>query len=350
MSRSNVLTRGAFARTFLGAAMAGAPVRALALNPNPTPSPVPAPSPLGLWCEADADVAQSFDVEEYRRIVSEGTSALFDLAVFTHKSDREGDLVQEVRDTAGKLALASADVLEHNCRSLPALRLPYLFADPSGAVQALDDRSLARRFVREFEGRQVGLLVLFFDGYRTLTSMSPIAKPADLRGLRVGIATRDDEVAAATFEALGATTVVVPHAARYDALHSGTVDAVEDTLESLHTGKYYLYAKNVSLTAHAVQVGGLVASLGTLNAMRDPAGPLAGTARTLTYAARDVADDAFDRRIARDRTLTDQLKSAGVTIVNPDRAAFKAATASVYKTFAPQRFDAALLAELRVPD
>jgi TRAP-type C4-dicarboxylate transport system substrate-binding protein len=295
-----------------------------------------------LQFELDAFAKPTFDLDEFERRIAEN---VFDVRVnaFTYRGDGILDIVDPLRRQSDLMALGQADELEHHSRSLPALRLPYVFGvdpDPRALAGFVASPPIERRIRSEMSGRNVYLLALWFDGFRTLTSRVPIAAPSDLRGLKVGVVAGDDDVARATFESLGATTVLVPRAHRFDRLSDGTIDVVEDTLESISGGKYYREFAHVALTYHAVQVAGVAISPGSYYAMR------ADTQAGLYDAVRFASAGALERRFARDDRIVRELNTAGVSVTVPPRAAFAKATASVARDFAPARFDKNFLDDL----
>ncbi len=290
------------------------------------------PTRVRLGTAIDLNVVKSFDLARFEReLAIVADSAV--LVLQPYKGDAPVDVVGLVTEQRADIAFAPCDRFERIAASLSAFRLPYLFASPEEGTAALSRRVVDDVITTETLDRSLRLLAAWWDGNRTLTSARrPIERPADLAGMTVGILSDDDLVAKQTFAALGATTVAVDRAHRYDRLHDGSVDAVEDTLESIATGKYYESFKHVALTGHAFQLAALAIDTTTFDRLSHRA--------QAAFAAAAVAGaaDAIAPRSARDAAIVEQLTATGVAITRPDPPAFARATRDLYAQFAPAHY------------
>ena len=87
-------------------------------------------------------------------------------------------------------------------------------------------------------------------GVRQTTSNKPVAKCADMKGLKIRVP--DVPAYLAMPRACGANTSPIAFAEVYLALQNGTVDAQENPLTTIEAKKFYEVQKHIMLTGHIV--------------------------------------------------------------------------------------------------
>lgn len=169
-----------------------------------------------------------------------------------------------------------------------------------------------------------GLVVfdkMFDNGFRQITSSSkPVEKPADLANLHIRVP--PSPLSTSLFKAFGAAPQSISFGEVYTALQTKLVDAQENPLPLIDGGKFYEVQKYLSLTNH----------------MWDGLWMLANKAawEKLPQDVRTIIDKRFAEAALQERedvvklneTLVGKLNSAGMTVIEPDRAAFRSALAA----------------------
>lgn len=89
-------------------------------------------------------------------------------------------------------------------------------------------------------------------GSRDLMSIKPIILPADLKGLKLRVSSNDLSIT--SFNDLGAASVGMDMGEVYQALQTGTIDAVENPVTSLANRSFHEVAKYVVRDAHILAV------------------------------------------------------------------------------------------------
>jgi len=124
------------------------------------------------------------------------------------------------------------------------LRLVQQALGALGVDQAIGEE-LAQRFAKV----QMVPLGWWDNGIRHITnSKRPVAKPADLKGLK--IRTPPDPMTIDIFQALGAGTEQISFGELYIALQQGVVDGQENPLTNIASSKLFEVNKFISLSGH----------------------------------------------------------------------------------------------------
>ena len=174
---------------------------------------------------------------------------------------------------------------------------------------------------------------MFDNGYRQMTSsVRPIAQPSDFAGLKVRVPV--SPLWSSLFSAFGAKPSAIDFAHTYDALRDHTVDAQENALGVIGTGKLYEVQHYCSMTNHMWDGFWLVAS-----------GPVwdklpADLQGAISQAMNDAAlIQRVDVRALND-SLEGELESQGMVFNRPDPAPFRSALRqSGFYGFWQQRLD-----------
>ena len=200
---------------------------------------------------------------------------------------------------------------------------PFLYDTPD-KINKLMASPVVAKMNNEFI-KASGLRVLtwnWFGGYRHILGHKGFPTPAELKGVKFRVP--ETPVWIRTFELLGATPVTTPWAEIYNALSTGVVDAMESPLAAILSVKLQEVAKVVTLSGHFAAVRGFQISDKLFQSM--PAAYqkvvmeelLAGGAK-VTKMMQESHDDYIKK-----------LTEAGVKIVKPDVAQYKAKVQPFY--------------------
>lgn len=160
----------------------------------------------------------------------------------------------------------------------------------------------------------------FDNGFRQVTSaMKPIEKPGDLKG--VAIRVPPSPLSTSLFKAFGAAPQSISFGEVYTALQTKLVEAQENPLPVIEVAKFYEVQKYLSMTNHQWDGFWMLANRAAWQKM--------------PKNVQDIIAKQFEQAALAERAdvaklndeLVAKLKSTGLTFVQPDIAAFRAALA-----------------------
>jgi len=208
------------------------------------------------------------------------------------------------------------------------LGLPFLFKDQPTAWAVLDgdvgDMIDAR-------AQNAGLKVLGFwdNGIRNVTHTSKtVAEPADLAGMQ--IRTPPDQMTIDIFEALGASPAPLAWSELPSALQSGVFDGQENPLVNIYSAKLHEITPYVTLTGHKYESTPVVAGLGWWSGLDE------ATQTCVLDATAEAGKLQRNLVLASDDELRPKMEAEGAIFAEADKAAYQAATQSVYDKYAEQ--------------
>lgn len=229
----------------------------------------------------------------------------------------------------------SAAVLEGFDPAFGLFSLPYLFDDEQHLFRALDGalgEALAARLER---ARLVPVAWLDAGSRSFYTVATPITTPEDLAGLE--IRTQESAGAMRMVAALGATPTPIAWGELYSALQQGIVVGAENNPPSFLRSRHFEVARHFCLDEHTAVPDVVVFSLATWNRLT------LEEREWVREAARHSA--SIQRREWADATAQAlvELEAAGVTVVRPNKAAFRARVAGLWEAAAADPVVAPLL-------
>jgi tripartite ATP-independent transporter DctP family solute receptor len=210
-------------------------------------------------------------------------------------------------------------------KSFMVFDLPFIFADRDEAYKVLDG-PIGQKALAEVEKNSIIGLTFFENGFRHITnSKRPIAKPEDLKGLK--IRTMENKIHMASFRAVGANPTPMAFGEVFTALQQKTVDGQENPMPLIFDGKYYEAQKYLSLTGHFYAAAPLLMSKASFSKLtkeqqqivRDAAREATGYQRSLMKEQEDKARDG--------------LKANGMEVLEVDKKIWRDAMDPVYKQF-----------------
>lgn len=235
----------------------------------------------------------------------------------------ETQVLQQLQLGTVQLTVCTTGPVEAFVPEIKALEMPFLFSSYEAADKVLDG-PIGADLLKRFEKN--GLVGLHFldNGFRNVTnSKVAVRTPDDLKGLK--IRTMESPTHLAIWRAIGAnpTPMAWPITTQ---LQQGVLDGQENPVAVIYAGKLNEAGqKYLSMTRHvysALVIAGSKAFMDRLPA-----------ADRKVFADAATAASLVGRRFVRDNEATQlaALKSAGMQVVdNPDVAAFRAKTESVY--------------------
>lgn len=202
-----------------------------------------------------------------------------------------------------------------------AFGMPFMFTSPAAAFKLLDG-PLGKELADRSADKGMVLLGTWDNGIRHMTnSKRPITRVEDMKGLKMRVP--PDATLVDIMKSLGAEAQQIRFAELYVALQQGVVDGQENPLVNIHASKLYEVQKHLALTNHQFQMTPLLMSKRTWDKLSDAdKKAVQEAAAEATALQRKLSQEADDKLLA-------DLKSKGVQVTTPDKAAFEKATAEV---------------------
>ena len=266
---------------------------------------LPGTHPTAIWMQKAAE-----------RIKDE-TNGRLEIQVFPNSVlGSSTDMISQVRSGALEFHAQSGPGLSQLVPSTGLNSMGFAFKSEADIWPAMDGelgayirRQIAKTNLVPFDA-------MWGHGFRHMTrSTGPIVSPADMIGLKVRVP--PGLIFVSLFKALGASPVTINFNELYSALQTKVIDAQENPLALILTGKLYEVQKHVSLTGHMWAGYWFLASRRAWEAL-----PV--TIRDVV--SRIVNESAKNQRaeLAREEAAYHQeLLAKGLTINRVDRGAFR---------------------------
>jgi C4-dicarboxylate-binding protein DctP len=157
------------------------------------------------------------------------------------------------------------------------------------------------------------------------TSKVRVEKPSDLEGLK--IRTPNIPYRLEAFKAMGAAPTPMAFQELYLALQQGVVDGQENPLQQITSMKFFEVQKYLTLTGHAQNPEMLIIN-------EEKYARLPGSYQEVLLEGGKVYGDTCRRLFKEEEDqLLDQVKKAGMVVIEPDLAAFREAVKNVPAKF-----------------
>jgi len=215
-------------------------------------------------------------------------------------------------------------------REFGILDCPYLFRDLEHVYKTVRGPIGKKLSDKIAKSRGIKLLALdWYYGARHLTTRNKaIYKPEDLKGML--IRAPEQPVYLEAVRAMGATPTPVDFSDLYMALKQGTVDGQENPIPTIYTYKFYEAQKFIMLTGHMIRIITVGTNASWFNKLPQD------VQTAINEAIAEAGAFNNDLVQKQEKELIVNLKEKGMTVVEPDVAAFREASAKVHLKFEKQ--------------
>ncbi len=250
--------------------------------------------------------------------IKKRTNGKYEVQVFPASTlGKESDINQGLTLGTVDIILSGASFAGNSYKPLAITYFPFIFRDAEHQLKyARSDvfRDLAKGY-DDKTGNHITALSYY--GARHVTSNRPIAKPEDMKGLKIRV---PDAPAYLAFpKALGANPTPIAFAEVYLALQNGTVDAQENPLPTIEAKKFYEVQKNISLTGHIVDSLLTIVSGQLWGKLSD------SDKKIFTEVMQEAAEKTGREIIASEARLAGEFKKKGINVITVDKNAFREA-------------------------
>jgi tripartite ATP-independent transporter DctP family solute receptor len=235
----------------------------------------------------------------------------------------EPETIEQLQRGALAMVKTSAAAMEGFVPDMAVYSMPYLFRDDDHYWKTLLG-DVGAEILQAGENQGVVGICYYDSGSRSFYTLDkPILKPEDVREMKLRVL--PSKTAHDMITTLGGGPTPIPFGELYTALQQGMIDGAENNPPSLFTSRHYEVAKHYSLDEHTRVPDVVIFSKKIWDGL-DPQ-----VQRWVTEAANESV--VFQRKLWREQTeeALREVQKAGVTIYNPDKAAFAAAMAPMYE-------------------
>lgn len=213
--------------------------------------------------------------------------------------------------------------------SISVVEAPFIWRDPQHLIKALNGPLLAQYNEQLVKARGMRILGAVYYGTRHVTTNAkPLKALDDFKGLKLRVP--ENDVFKAMAESWGAKPTPMNFNELYLALKTGVVDAQENPLPTIKAGKFNEVQKYLVLSGHIMTP--------RLVVVNDAAWQkIAAADRQAVEAVLKAQMTWADEQIqSQEKSLVDEFKAAGMTVVQPDVDALRKATLAAV----PPKFEA----------
>lgn len=220
------------------------------------------------------------------------------------------------------LALGTVDMIisgsSFAAKSFPRIGVtyyPYTFRDVNHLL-AYTKSDIYKELTAGYEQKSGNHIVsTTYYGVRHTSSNKPIAKCADMKGLKIRVP--DVPAYLAMPRACGANTTPIAFAEVYLALQNGTVEAQENPLPTIEAKKFFEVQKHIVLTGHIVDHLNTVVSGALWKKLPD------ADKAMFTAVAQEAAEKASQEVAAKEKELVATFKAKGLMVTEVDKNEFR---------------------------
>jgi tripartite ATP-independent transporter DctP family solute receptor len=250
--------------------------------------------------------------------IKKRSNGKYDIQVFPASSlGKESDINQGLTLGTVDIIISGASFAGVTYKPIAITYFPFIFRDADHQLKFAKSEVFAElaKGYDEKSGNHITALNYYGSRHVTSNAAHPVAKPEDMKGLKIRV---PDAPAYLAFpKSLGANATPIAFAEVYLALQSGTVDAQENPLPTIEAKKFYEVQKNISLTGHIVDSLLTIVS-GQLWGKLTP-----DEQKMFTEVMQEAAEKTGREIIASEARLVDEFKKKGLNVISVDKAAFR---------------------------
>lgn len=268
--------------------------------------------------------------EKFKELVEEKTDGEVTIEIHPNSTlGSEADAIEQVMGGTIEMTTVSADSsFANTVPEANVFGIPYLFEDRDHVYSVLDGE-IGQEILDLAGDQNMKGLGYWEVGFRHLTNnQREINTPEDAQGLKVRV--QPAPVWEAHMRAIGASPTPVDFNELYSALDQGVVDGQENPLPTIDSMKFYEVQNYVSLTAHTYSPAVVVMNNDVWESLSEEQQTAIdeATAEAGEYQRQFLAD--------REEEILQLLADNNVTVTEPDRDAFREATADVQEAVSAQ--------------
>jgi TRAP-type C4-dicarboxylate transport system substrate-binding protein len=185
-------------------------------------------------------------------------------------------------------------------------------------LEAYRDSPLFREIAKGYEDKtRHKVISLTYYGQRMVTGNKEIKKPDDMKGMKLRVPPAP--LFLMFTKSVGANATPIAFAEVYLALQQGTVDGQENPLPTIMAKKFYEVQSHIMLSGHITESLLVIVGNHVWSKLSDD------DKKLFNAVLLEAAANATDQIRASEQKLAEEFRKLGKTVVEVDRAAFRAA-------------------------
>ena len=228
---------------------------------------------------------------------------------------KESDINQGLTLGTVDIIISGSSFAARSYAPIGVTYFPFIFRDGDHLLKYAKSDTYKKLTAGYEEASGHHITATTYYGTRHTTSNKPIAKCADMAGLKIRVP--DVPAYLAMPRACGANTTPIAFAEVYLALQNGTVEAQENPLTTIEAKKFYEVQKHIVLTGHIVDHLNTIVSKTRWASLSD------ADKQIFTEVMQEAAARATEKIVAREKELVQEFKDRGISVTEVDRADFE---------------------------
>ena len=257
--------------------------------------------------------------------VAEATNGQIQMEVYpSSQLGNDEDVIEQAIQGAAVAVNTDAARMGTYVHDLGILMMGY-FADSYEECYAITETETFTGWEDQL-AKEHGIRVLafdFYDGPRHFMTNKVINSPEDLKGVRVR--TIGAEVCTESISAMGGTPIAMAWGEVYNGIQSKALDACEAQNTSTYPSKIFEVCDYQIKTGHFQLLQAIIVGEKWFQTLPED------LQKTLVETAREVGKESAQLVLAEADKDEQLMKDAGLTVIEPDLAPFKAACESAYE-------------------
>ena len=287
---------------------------------------------LRLSCNGTDQGTDTKTARLFADLVSQKSGGKITVMVFPNDQLAGGNMskgLEMLCDGTVDIDIHSTSIISNLDNSLMVSTLPWLFSDYQEAEDAFyGDGGTYIDSVLQQKG--VCYLGAVHNGFKAITnSKHPIAKPEDLKGLKIRVP--GGAFFSAFYETLGASPQAMSWSEVFTALQQGTIDGHDNSLSTINSANVQEVQKYITISRHTYEAFTFMANAAKFNALKED------TQNLIKECVEEATKEMNQQIIADETTLeqkfTEENNCEICTLTEEDMAAFKEAVAPLIEEY-----------------
>lgn len=219
----------------------------------------------------------------------------------------------------------SAAVMENFSPNMKVFGLPFLFRDRAHTFNVLDG-DIGKELLDGGQKYWLKGLGYYDSGSRSFyTKEKPVESPEDLKGLKIRV--MESITAMNMVSSLGGSPTPISWGELYTSLQQGVVDGAENNPPSFYLSRHYEVCKFYSLDEHTSVPDVLIMGTHLWNKLNEEQ-------QKWVQASVNLSVE-YQRELwaKAEQEALEEVKKAGVQVINPDKSKFQEKVASMYEGY-----------------
>lgn len=262
--------------------------------------------------------------QEWKKLAEEKSNGKIKIELYpSSQLGSKQDAIEQMKTGANIIHIADASFLMDYVPDIGILSAPYLSENYEDLFKVTDS-DWFKGLEKDLQSQGLHIVsTKWIYGDRHLITTKEVKEPKDLKGLKVRVPS--NPLSIKIMEKMGATATPLPLGEVYPSIAQGVIDGMENPLPVIQGSKVYEKAKFLSVTGHTNMIIQWIAGQSYMESLPED----------VMKVLKETGDEAgkfMEEKVKEsEESVLKDLKDAGVTVVEPDKKAFKEATKSVYE-------------------